>query len=100
MEPDERRSIKIIMNKYGEQYNTIVDFTKRAGYSKQDIKYTQTLLKIIQNAKAARVKTYAKLYENFVRGGQAIKNICNNVKIKDGTSLAVKTIKLLTLLLA
>lgn len=95
-----QHGIQPVMNKYGEQYNTIVDFTKKANYSKLDIKYTQILLKIIQNAKAARVKTYAKLYENFVKGGQAIKNICNNVKIKDGTSLAVKTIKLLTLLLA
>lgn len=50
---------------------------------------------MINNVKKEHLDIYAKLYSNFMQAGLSIKHICYNIRLKDGMSIAIKTVKVL-----
>ena len=78
---------------YGRQYNYIKEFADSNVTSEADRQYSEKLLKVIQEAKDKRLKTYAKIFYNYEKGGKSLRNICYNVRLKDGISLGIKVAK-------
>ncbi len=89
-----KNGIQPTMNKFGQQYDNIVRYAQNRKSTAKDEEYTKKLLSIIKNAKTKRIKTYATLYNKFIKGGLALQNTCKNIRLKDGISLAMKTAKL------
>lgn len=87
--------IQPTMELYSRQYDYIREFANAHVSSEQDRLYTEKLLKIIQEAKDKRLKAYAKIFYNYEKGGGALRNICYNVRLKDGISLGFKLGKLI-----
>ena len=79
---------------YDNQYKTIVDFANnhKNKFSKNNKRFTEEMLKLIQKSHNEREKVYSKLYDRFITGGCNIKKICKKTKTKGGASLAKKAI--------
>ncbi len=90
-----KNGIQLKIKKYGEQYDKIEKFTKAHKHSSKDKQYTEIMLNMINNVKKERLGVYAKLYSNFIQAGLSIKHICYNIRLKDGMSWAIKTVKVL-----
>ena len=88
----------MVIIKYGNQFNEIMAYTKNQNLSENDKKYTENILKLVQDSKKARTDTYTKIFKNYTISGNAIRNICYNIQVKDTFGLALKTIKLLMML--
>ena len=84
-----------IVKHYGEQYNTIeacVNKYKSKETRPKNLEFVNRLFKVMKNLREDRVLTYAKMYDNFARAGCNISNFCNNVRLKGGVSLGLKTL--------
>ena len=84
-----------LVKHYGEQYNTIeacVDRYKSTETSPKNLEFVNRLSRVMKNLREDRVSTYAKMYDNFARAGCNISNFCNNVRLKGGVSLGLKTL--------
>ncbi len=90
-----KNGIQLKIKKYGEQYDKIDEFTKTHKHSSKDKQYTEIMLNMINNVKKEHLDIYAKLYSNFMQAGLSIKHICYNIRLKDGMSIAIKTVKVL-----
>lgn len=88
-----KNGIQLKIKKYGEQYDKIEEFTKAHKHSSKDRQYTETMLNMINNVKKEHLGVFAKLYSAFIKAGLSIKHICYNIRLKDGMSLAIKTVK-------
>lgn len=78
--------------KYNQQYKDI-EFLSTIYKGKCDIKekvYLDKLLEIAKNTRDERIKTYAKLFDNYGKAGCCINSISNKVRLKGGISLALK----------
>ena len=90
-----KNGIQLKIKKYGEQYDKIEEFTKAHKHSSKDKQYTEIMLNMINNVKKEHIGVYAKLYSDFIQAGLSIKHICYNIRLKDGMSLAIKTVYIL-----
>lgn len=90
-----KNGIQLKIKKYGEQYDKIEEFTKAHKHSSKDKQYTEIMLNMINNVKKEHLGVYAKLYSDFIKAGLSIKHICYNIRLKDGMSLAIKTVYIL-----
>lgn len=90
-----KNGIQLKIKKYGEQYDKIEEFTKAHKHSSKDKQYTEIMLNMINNVKKEHFGVYAKLYSDFIKAGLSIKHICYNIRLKDGMSLAIKTVYIL-----
>ncbi len=93
-----QKEAHLVIIKYGNQFNEIMAYTKNQNLSENDKKYTENILKLVQDSKKARTDTYTKIFKNYTISGNAIRNICYNIQVKDTFGLALKTIKLLMML--
>ena len=90
-----KNGIQLKIKKYGEQYDKIEEFTKAHKHSSKDKQYTEIMLNMINNVKKEHIGVYAKLYSDFIQAGLSIKHISYNIRLKDGMSLAIKTVYIL-----
>lgn len=90
-----KEGVNPLVKQYAEQYYTIEACTNR--YKSKEIgpknmKFADRLSKVMKNLRKDRISTYSKIYDNFARAGCNISNFCNNVRLKGGVSLGLKTL--------
>lgn len=80
------------MIKYNQQYEDVeVLAIIYKNYKNKKVKvYLDKLLEIAKNTRDERIKTYAKLFDNYGKAGCCINSISNKVRLKGGISLALK----------
>ena len=90
-----KNGVNITVVQYGNQYNIInncINTFKNDNLNNDKIQFADKLLYKMQNAKADRVSTYARLFDAYAAAGYNINNFCNNVRLKGGIGLGLKAL--------